>query len=216
MPDDLVVYLTGDAGWRGKARDVYTHLQQWGNPVAGVSAPDYLKSLPGEAGTTTPSRLADDFARIIQTARHELDLTDDLPVMLVGVSRGADLAVVAAGQARLQPSLGGVVAIGLTREEEYVHHRRRASEAIELYDYLPRLGDVPLSVIQSTRDNYVPADEARALFGDDTPVRQLHAIAAGNHSFSNARPALYETLRASLLWLHRAEHRTPNPTRSSK
>ena len=95
-PDELVLYLTGDAGWRGKDKDVYTRLQQWGYAVAGVSAPDYLKSLPGEAGTTTPSRLAADFAHIIEVARDALALPGDLPVVLVGVSRGADLAVVAA------------------------------------------------------------------------------------------------------------------------
>ncbi len=207
-PDELVLYLTGDAGWRGKDKDVYTRLQQWGYAVAGVSAPDYLKSLPGEAGTTTPSRLADDFVHITDVARHALALPGDLPVVLVGVSRGADLAVVAAGQSGLQPSLGGVVAIGLTREEEYVHRRRRATEALELYQYLPQLGSIPLSVIQSTGDNYVPAREARQLFGADTPRRRLHAIEARNHSFSNARPKLYETLRASLVWLDRLGHRT--------
>lgn len=216
-PDDLVLYVTGDGGWRGKDRDVYTQLQQWGYPVAGVSAPDYLKSLPGEAGTTTPSRLANDFAQIIETARHALDLRDGVPVVLVGVSRGADLAVVAAGQSGLHASLGGVVAIGLTREEEYVHRRRRATEALELYQYLPQLGDIPLSIIQSTGDNYVPAREARELFGADTPVRRLDAVEARNHSFSNARPALYETLHASLAWLDRLGHRrTPVTLQSGR
>jgi fermentation-respiration switch protein FrsA (DUF1100 family) len=204
--EDLLIYVTGDGGWRGKDRDVYSHLQAWGYSVAGFSAPDYLKSLPGEAGTTTPTRLAADFTQIIRTARQSLGLSESVPVVLVGVSRGADLAVVAAGQASMQAALEGVVAIGLTREEEYVHRRRRAAEAVELYDYLPRLGDIPLSVIQSTGDNYVPAGEARELFGADTPVRRFHAIVARNHSFSNARPALYESLRASLTWLERLAH----------
>ena len=208
QPEDLLIYVTGDAGWRGKDRDVYTQLQSWGYSVAGFSAPDYLKSLPGEAGTTTPTRLAGDFFQIIQTARRSLGLSDTVHVVLVGVSRGADLAVVAAGQASMQPTIEGVVAIGLTREEEYVHRRRRATEALELYGYLPRLGDIPLSVIQSTGDNYVSAQEARELFGADTPVRRLHAVEARNHSFSNARPALYETLRASLMWLEQTAHGT--------
>ena len=38
-------------------------------------------------------------------------------------------AVVAAGQPGLQPQLGGVVAMGLTREEEYVHRRRRSGRS---------------------------------------------------------------------------------------
>jgi hypothetical protein len=88
-----------------------------------------------------------------------------------------------------------------------VHRRRRPDLALELYPYLRNLRDVPLSVIQSTRDNYLPADAARALFGTDTPIRQLHAIEARNHSFAGARQALYATLRSSLAWLHRIGRR---------
>ena len=70
---------------------------------------------------------------------------------------------------------------------------------LDIYEYLPRLGAVPISVIQSTHDSYLPADAARALFGADTDRRQFHAVEARNHSFSRrARPLLYETLHASL------------------
>lgn len=204
---ELLVYATGDGGWRGKDRDVYRQLQSWGYPTVGFSAPDYLNHLPGDDGTTTPARLASDFAAIIDAARPLLHVPQSGPVILVGVSRGADLAVVAAGQPGLQPELGGVVAMGLTREEEYVHRRRRPDLALELYPYLRNLRDVPLSVIQSTRDSYLPADAARTLFGSDTPVRQFHAIEARNHSFAGARQAMYATLRSSLAWLHRIGRR---------
>jgi type IV secretory pathway VirJ component len=201
--NQLIVYATGDAGWRGNDRDVFTQLRSWGYAAAGFSAPEYLKHLPGEDGTTTPDRLALDFSTIMNEARTALQLSHSVPAVLVGVSRGADLAVVAAGQSAFQRQLAGVVAVGLTREEEYVHRRRRPVAALELYTYLPQLRDVPLSVIQSTRDNYLPARDARALFGDDTPRRTLHAIEARNHSFAGARPLLYSTLRASLAWVAR-------------
>jgi hypothetical protein len=80
-------------------------------------------------------------------------------------------------------------------------------DALELYPYIPQLGDVPLSVIQSTRDNYLPADAARELFGADTPRRVLHAVDARNHSFSGARDVLYSTLRSSLAWVERIGRR---------
>lgn len=195
---EVLVYATGDAGWHRKDRDVFRQLQSWGYAVVGISAPEYLKLLPDDEGTT-PGRLAADFSTIIDSGMAALQLRQ-VPVVLVGVSRGADLAVVAAGQASLQPRLAGVVAIGLTREEEYVH-RRRTRVALPLYDYLPRLGELPLTVIQSTRDNYLPADAARRLFGSDTPVRRFEAIDARNHSFAGARHQLYATLHASLRWL---------------
>ena len=135
-------------------------------------------------------------------AKQSLMLPAATPVILVGVSRGAGLSVVAAGQGMLQPLLDGVVAMGLTREEEHVRwRRRRESTELKIYDYLPRLGPMPIAVIQSTRDNYLPSDSARVLFGSDTDRRQFHEIVARNHSFSGARPLLYQTLRSALEWI---------------
>jgi pimeloyl-ACP methyl ester carboxylesterase len=209
----LLVYATGDGGWRGKDREVYTQLESWGYTAVGFSAPEYLRHLPGvdgDDGTTTPERLSQDYAEIIASARHSLQIPDSEPVILVGVSRGADLAVVAAGQPGLQPQLGGVVVMALTKEEEYVRRRRRPTVPIDLYPYLSRLGDLPLVVIQSTRDNYLNAEDARALFGEDTAVRQFHAVEADNHSFGGARPLLYETLRRALDWVEQSvEHDVP-------
>lgn len=196
----LLVYATGDGGWRGKDRDVFRHLAAWGYQGVGFSAPDYLKHLPGSDGTATPAHIGNDYSRIVARAREALGLGSDVGVTLVGVSRGADLAVVAAGQPAVRDELDGVVVMGLTREEEYVR-RRRATSALELYPYLSRLGLVPLSVIQSTRDTYLPAADARTLFGPDEPRRVLHAIEARNHSFGGARDRLYESLHESLDWV---------------
>lgn len=209
----LIVYATGDGGWRGKDRDVYRQMVSWGYAVAGFSAPEYLAHLSGDAGTTTPARVGLDLAQVIDVTRDALLMPHSAPATLVGVSRGADLMVVAAGQPQLQPELAGVVAMGLTREEEYVRRRRRPGVALELYAYLPRLGDLPLSVIQSTRDRYLPAADARVLFGPDTPVRTLHPVAARNHSFAGARPRLYALLRDSLTWVgqHASSSSGPRP-----
>ena len=197
----LVLYATGDGGWRGKDRDVYQQMGSWGYATAGFSAPEYLAHLPGDAGTTTPARVGRDIAQLAGMARQALLLPETTPVTLVGVSRGADLMVVAAGQPGLQPELSGVVAMGLTREEEYVRRRRQPEVALDLYTYLPRLGQLPVSVIQSTRDRYLSAADARRLFGSDTPVRRLHPVVARNHSFAGARPRLYALLHDSLVWV---------------
>jgi len=198
----LLIYATGDGGWRGKDLDLFRHLTSWGYPIAGFSAPEYVKHLSGDAETTTPARLARDYEAVMTMAKQSLMLPAATPVILVGVSRGAGLSVVAAGQGLLQPLLDGVVAMGLTREEEHVRwRRRRESTELLIYDYLPRLGPMPIAVIQSTHDNYLPSDSARVLFGSDTDRRQFHEIVARNHSFSGARPLLYQTLRSALEWI---------------
>jgi pimeloyl-ACP methyl ester carboxylesterase len=208
----LLVYATGDGGWRGKDEDLFEHLASFGYPVAGFSARTYLKNLGYVADTTTPARLAGDYERLIEFSRAALELPLDAPVVLVGVSRGAGLEVVAAGQHVVRTQISGVLAIALTREEEYVrHYRLRRDQAIagvpnrelvmiETYDYLPRIS-LPVAVVQSTRDNYLPAARARELFGPDGPNRRFVAVDARDHSFGGAREELYEQVRLSLDWI---------------
>ncbi|MEP7116085.1 MAG: AcvB/VirJ family lysyl-phosphatidylglycerol hydrolase [Acidobacteriota bacterium] len=209
----LVLYITGDGGWRGKDLDTFEHLCTWGYAVAGISAPDYLGRLNQGVDQIPPQELADDIAAMVGVARTSLHVPDAAPVVLLGVSRGADLAVVAAARASLGGAIRGVLAVGLTAEEEFVRpQRRRRASAVAAgrsdddvamarpYVSLRRVA-VPVSLIQSTHDEYVPADEARRLFGPDTAVRQLRAIESRNHSFSDARDDLYEAMKQSLQWV---------------
>jgi Bacterial virulence protein (VirJ) len=189
----LLVYATGDGGWHRKDLAAYRHLISFGYPTVGFDAHDYVTHL-GSGDSTTPARLAADYERIIAAARDALRLPDDYPVVLVGVSRGAGLSVVAAGQRGLRPSIAGVLAVALTKEEEYV-------EMVEVYDCLPRLAETPIAVVQSTRDHYLPAAAARALFGPDTPYRWFQPVQARNHSFGGARAELYDAMNRSLTWL---------------
>ncbi len=212
----LILFVTGDGGWHGKDLDAFDHLITWGYPVVGMSAPDYLDHLGDGALQLPAERLARDLAEIVDTGRSQLGLSATTPVLLLGVSRGADLVVVAAAQRSLRSSVIGVLAVGLTKEEEYVRRpRRRRRPASNLdqpsgnvevgllahpYAALQRV-TAPVCVIQSTNDEYVTAADARRLFGPDSRSRRLQAIEARNHSFSDARDALYEAVKQSLLWV---------------
>jgi pimeloyl-ACP methyl ester carboxylesterase len=207
----LLVFATGDGGWRGRDLQIFKKLVAWGYPTVGFSAPQYVRYLRGENETTTPLRLASDYAAIIEAAKSQLRLAGSTPVVIVGVSRGAGLAVVAAGQPTLRNELAGVVAIALTKEEEHVRWFRRTPGVpradrvrvmLDIYEYLPLLDPIPISVIQSTHDSYLPAGAARELFGADTARARFHAVEARNHSFSGARDTLYETLQGSLAWIN--------------
>jgi pimeloyl-ACP methyl ester carboxylesterase len=190
----LIVYATGDGGWRRKDLYTYEQLKSWGYPVVGFSSPEYLKHLGPGVKTLTPTELAQDYDAIIDFAEQELGLPAQAPVILVGVSRGAGLAVTAAGNDSVRARLKGVVAVALTREEEYV-------DVADLYGSLRYLGPLPLAVVQSTHDSYLPAAQARELFGADNDHHQFHAVAARNHNFSDARDAMYDALRMSLNWI---------------
>lgn len=206
----LVLYATGDGGWRGKDKEAFEQMVGWGYPLAGFSAPSYLRHLVRHTHATTPRDVAHDYMRLIEVSKARLGIPADTPTILVGVSRGSGLAVAAAGEPELQKSLAGVVAVALTREEEYVHRLKRPKAQphadpelvmLDNYDYLPRLHNLPLAIIQSTNDDYLPAEEARRLLGPDSALRQLHPIPSRNHSFAGARPALYRQMEMSLAWV---------------
>ena len=201
----LLVYATGDGGWWGKDRELYTRLSSLGYPVVGFSAREYVRHLDADA--LLPREVAADYAAIIRLSESYLGLPESTRTVLVGKSRGAGLAVAAAGSGALRQTLAGVLVLGLTGEEEYVHRLRRARPRqlvmLQTYSYLPRLGDTPVAVIQSTRDQYVPAAEARRLFGADTPVRTLIPIDAEDHNFGGALELVYGTMERSLEWILR-------------
>jgi pimeloyl-ACP methyl ester carboxylesterase len=209
----LVVYGTGDGGWRGLDQQVFEWISTWNFPVVGFSSKSYLENLGYIRDTTTPRRLVRDYETIIKLAEQKLDMQQSPRIILVGLSRGAGLAVVAAGQGELKPSLAGVVAIALTKEEEHVVRYRRRDRSqpyqlkhellmVQTYEYLPRIAPVPVMVIQSTHDDYLPADAARALFGSDTEMKKFLPINAKNHSFSGGCLDLYRGTQAALDWIH--------------
>jgi pimeloyl-ACP methyl ester carboxylesterase len=203
----LLVYATGDGGMHRKDLDTYRHLVSWGYPIVGFDARDYVKHLGPGSDTTTPRRLASDYARIIDSARKTLGIDARRPVVLIGVSRGAGLSVIAAGQ--LRQVVSGVVAVALTHEEEYVRWYRRLrvlreqrrAVMVDVYEYLVRLRDLPLAVVQSTHDHYLPAAKARVLFGPDTQRRWFQSIEADNHNFRGARGLMYNAVHAALTWV---------------
>ncbi|MBZ5497138.1 MAG: hypothetical protein LAP85_12100 [Acidobacteriia bacterium] len=211
----LIIYATGDGGWLGLGHDIFDWLTQWNYPVVGFSSRAYLKNLGAvsDTDTTTPRRLARDYENIIGFAESRLGLPSTTSLILVGLSRGAGLSVVAAGEGMLDQNLAGLLAIALTKEEEHViRYRRRAPKSandpprlegvqIETYRYLNRLVSFPVMVLQSTNDGYLPAEAARRLFGPDTALRRLRAVEAANHGFRNGCQALYRDAQDALKWM---------------
>lgn len=201
----LLLYATGDGGWLGRDVDLFNKLVPAGYPVAGFSARFYLSHLPNGQSQESPEDLGTDYAIVADAALAALHLPPETPLLLVGKSRGADLAVVAASDARMKPRVAGILAVALTAEEEYVSplagQARPHPEMVHPYQLLPSLTTVPVIVIQSTADQYLSAADARRLFGPDTADRRLRPITAANHSFDGALDVLYDEVAQGLQWL---------------
>jgi pimeloyl-ACP methyl ester carboxylesterase len=210
----LILYATGDGGWEGASKAVFRHLAEGGYSVVGISSRAYLRTHKSERTFITPESLAGDLISIIDAAKGRMNLPAATPTILVGVSRGAGLVAIAAAQESMRPRPAGVVAVALPRETDYVRMRRRRVKAaarvrvgrlkngqILAYASLKSVYDVPISVIQSTNDRYLPAQEARSLFGEDTGMRRFRAVEARSHGFRGGREAMLRELDDSLGWI---------------
>lgn len=205
--DPLIVYATGDGGWWGDDKAIFDELVAWGYPVAGFSARDYVKHLGDGVSAIPQAEMAADFAAVIRAAKAALNLPAMTRVVLVGKSRGAGLEIAVASQEPVKSRLRGVIAIALTREEEYALAQSSADDTPAMlltYPALQPIGEIPVAVIQSTHDDYIPAAEARQLFGPDTASRTLRPVESSDHNFGGGVPALYREMTTCFEWiLHR-------------
>jgi fermentation-respiration switch protein FrsA (DUF1100 family) len=206
----LIFYVTGDGGWRGADPLVFRALVRWGYPAVGLEASDYLDHLT-QASHRGARHLAHDYRAIIARAEGLLGLAPATSTVLVGFSRGAALAVIAAGQRSLRPHLAGVVAVALIDEEGTVEPDEGPhGPPLDPYHELPRVGALPVAVIQSTNDSYVDAATARRRFGPDTPTRSFVSVPAEGHTFAGARDELLARLQDALQWVAAASRLTPH------
>jgi hypothetical protein len=192
-PRPLVLHLTGDSGCHGLDLELFTAVTRWGYPVAVLASPDFIDTFID--GVTTRGSLARDLDTVARAAARATGVSESEPVVLLGLYRGAGLAVEAAADAAFRPRLRGVVALGLCSREERVWDSGGMGRP---YREIALLESLPLEVIQSTHDHYLGAAGAREAFGPDTGLRVLHPIDARSHTFVGGRPALLEQLRISL------------------
>ena len=214
----LILYASGDGGWFGAAVRMYRTIADSGLNVVGFSAKAFLDNAQSRRGPVTAAHVVEGYQTIIDTALRTLRLPDDLPVVLTGWSRGASLAVVVAAHQPVDLRVRGVVAMGLAADEhldvigETDDDRVLGSGAsatvapvrsgaIDMYSLLSQIAPRRCAVIQASHDGYLPAARARALFGEDSDVKQLVAVDARNHRFDGGEAAFVEALRRSIRWV---------------
>jgi len=209
----MVLYGSGDGGWFGPAVHMFKDIVRLGYPAAGFSTRAYLKAVSNSGAPVSLDEVADDYESIVQAAHQALDLPQEMPTVLTGWSRGAAFAVLVAAQKRPDLRLAGVVAIGLPDKEELklrIHHRKilvanfpsgRQHIIFDTYDRISAVAPLPLSLIQATHDDYLPAQAARVLFGPDSVSDRFFPVEANDHKFGGGQPAFVASLRESLAWI---------------
>jgi len=210
-PTFLVIFASGDGGLHGVSKAIYEHIAEQGHYVAAYSSREALARVKSSGKFLTFAEAASAITTLLREAKRLLDLPDSTPTIVSGCSRGASMVVFAAGEPSLKPQICGAVAMALTRESDYVTPpppaERDAYIKLDdkggalLYPALGRLGSIPIAVIQSTKDSYVPSAESRQLMGPDTPIRRLYEVKASNHSFGGGKDQLMHDLDEALNWI---------------
>jgi hypothetical protein len=212
-PNLLVLYASGDGGWFGAAVKMFEDLTQLGYPAVGFSARSYMKLLGYGDAPVSVDQLGKDYQAIICEAQASLNLPQTARTILTGWSRGEAFAILVGSEKNFQHQLAGVIAIGLPDKEELkirIHDRRilvaNASSKhqhviFDTYQRIPLIAPLPFSLIQSTGDDFLPASEARKLFGSESETDKFFAVEARNHRFSGGAAAFGQSLRESVHWI---------------
>jgi len=215
----VVLYASGDGGWRGAAVDMFQHIAKAGYDTIGFSSKAFLKLEHPRGVPMTTAQLAAEYSQILNRGRSVLGLAPSSRAIVTGWSRGAALAVLAASEPTARSDYLGVVAIGLSDSEDLaINGPEDESDdgsatpeprrgAFDTYARIARLAPLPCAVIQASRDNYLPADRARQLFGQDTPLRRFYTIDARNHRFSGGKAGFNAALLDAIQWV--ASHPLP-------
>ena len=216
-PRGTIFMGSGDVGWVGLAVSMAEELSAQGYVVVGINARQYLSKFTSGKQHLQPTEVPVDFHAIADRLREKGLLTR--PIILSGVSEGAALAVLAASDPRNHPWIDGVITMGLPATAElawrwtdvgsWITKRDADEPSFSVTDFLPGVAPVPIWMIQSRKDEYVPvADQERFRTVAKEPKRQI-LIDASNHRFTDRRAELSAAYKAGLDWIAQLAAKPP-------
>jgi fermentation-respiration switch protein FrsA (DUF1100 family) len=201
------IVSSGDGGWLHLAPQVAETLAAHGWYVVGFDVKAYLESFTSAGSTLEPREEPADYRQLIDLASRG---TTDKPV-LIGVSEGAGLSVLAATEPQTRGLIAGVLGLGLPDQTELGW--RWTDSIIYLTKGVPRepifrtsaivgrVAPLPLAAIHSTHDEFVPLPEVRAVMDRACEPKRLWVVEASNHRFSDNQGEFTRCLLDALAWI---------------
>jgi type IV secretory pathway VirJ component len=205
-----VILSSGDLGWAGLVVDVAQFLAGQNVAVLGFDSKTYLESFTVGSSHVDPARVPAHFEVLAATAARTLGI-DAAPV-LIGISEGAGLSVMAAADASRKARFRGVIVLGLPGATElgwrawrdwttWFTKQNPLEPMAESMAFMEQLAPLPFVSIQSTRDEFVPLETAKALFTASKEPKRLYLIDASNHRFSDKRDEVHARILEALRWI---------------
>jgi type IV secretory pathway VirJ component len=209
-PRAVVLLSSGDLGWMGFVVDVAEFLQAHDVAVLGFNTRAYLSSFTGNKRTLDPSDIPGHYESLSREAQRIFGV-GDAPV-LIGISEGAGLSVVAAADANRQGFYRGVIGLGLPASIElgwsawkdwtiWITKGEPKEPHLTITPHVSRVSPLPMIFIQSKRDEFIPAQETHGLFSAAQEPKRMYSIDAKNHRFSDKQLELRSSLLDALEWI---------------
>ena len=202
-----IVLSSGDGGWFHLAPHVAEVLAAKGYYVVGFDVRSYLAGFTTAAATLQASDAAADYRILAEFARAP---TGRRPI-LIGVSEGAGLSVLAATDPRTKADVAGVITLGLPDLNElgwrwrdaviYVTHRLPHEPTFSTAAIVDQVAPVPLAAIHATGDEFVPVSEVEDVLRHAREPKQLWIVTAANHRFSDNLGVFDQRLAEAIAWV---------------
>jgi alpha-beta hydrolase superfamily lysophospholipase len=210
---DPVIVSSGDGGWMHLGPHVAELLAARGFFVVGFDAKAYLAGFTTGQSTLRTSEEPADYRTLATFASAA---TGRKPI-LVGVSEGAGLSVLAATDPETKAVVGGVIGLGLPELNElgwrwkdsliYLTHRPPNEPAVRATALVAAVAPLPLAIIQSTHDEFVPLADTQRIFAHASSPKRLWIVEAANHRFSNNLPEFDARLMEAIEWVRHNQPR---------
>jgi len=188
---DPIIVSSSDGGWLRLAPHVAEVLTAKGFFVVGLDVKAYLESF---TSTSTALRIEDEPADYRMLAEFAAQRTHRKPI-LIGVSEGAGLSVLAATDPQTKAAIAGVVGIGLPDRTElgwrwkdaviYLTHGVPNEPTFRTSALIGNVAPVPIAVIHSTHDEFFSVADVQKLFGGLRDPKKLWVVNATDHRFSD-------------------------------
>jgi pimeloyl-ACP methyl ester carboxylesterase len=204
---DPIIVSSGDGGWIHLGPHVAQVLADQGFRVVGFDVKAYLASFTSGARTLRAEDEPTDYRLLAQFAR----AAGTRKPILVGVSEGAGLSVLAATDPVTKAEILGVVGLGLPDLNElgwrwrdsliYLTHKMPSEPTFSAAAIAASVAPLPLAVIHSTHDEFVPLATVQNIMQRAADPKRLWIVNAADHRFSDNLTEFDQRLLESIAWV---------------
>lgn len=202
-----VILSSGDGGWMHLGPHAAEVLASRGFFVVGFDVRAYLESFTTSSTSLQASEEPGDYRTLIEyTARGGTKKP-----ILIGVSEGAGLSVLAATDPETKRLIAGVIGLGLPDLNElgwrwkdsviYMTHGLPNEPLFSAAAIASRVAPLPLAAIHSTHDEFVPVADVQKIVGAAGDPKRLWLIESSNHRFSDNRAEFDRRLSEAITWI---------------